>query len=420
MKLFTPTLPALLLFSVNTPAAAAVKENLGKNVNSEYTDAHPCLSPDGKTLFFTSERISRSTMDDDIFFSSLLPDGNWSEARPIPELNNGNHNAVLYMSPDGNTIYLKGTYGKTPDPKGFSYSTRTASGWSEPQPLHIKTLDERDSYNSQALTVSADGKVLILCRDADLYVCFRESEYAWSKPEKLPATINSKTYEYTPFLAPDNKTLYFSSSGHGGEGENDLFKTVRLDDTWTNWSEPENLGGDFNTGIWESYFALSPDGQYAYFYSKQDGDGDIYRLALDKKDPIALSALAPVASSQPGVSIAVAKPLPLPYPEALYVPEADPGQSSSPDEKNQVSLNGTQVNLYPNPASDHVFIDLASFGSGEEISVTVYDMTGKIMTRLAFSGGGLEQLNTSGWAAGTYTVDVKTASFSASRLLIKQ
>ncbi|MDP4237670.1 MAG: OmpA family protein, partial [Bacteroidota bacterium] len=86
----------------------------------------------------------------------------------------------------------------------------------------------------------------------------------------------------TPFLAADGKTLYFASDGFSGYGSTDMFLSRRLDDTWQHWSEPENLGPDFNTPDWDAYFTIPASGDYAYFVSRQGaiGEADVFRAKL--------------------------------------------------------------------------------------------------------------------------------------------
>jgi outer membrane protein OmpA-like peptidoglycan-associated protein len=76
--------------------------------------------------------------------------------------------------------------------------------------------------------------------------------------------------------------MYFSTKGWAGFGDNDIFVSRRLDDTWTRWSAPENLGPNINTSGWDGYFCLSAKGDYAYFSSRENslGQEDIFRLKV--------------------------------------------------------------------------------------------------------------------------------------------
>ena len=45
----------------------------------------------------------------------------------------------------------------------------------------------------------------------------------WAKAQNLGSKINTKYREDFPVIAPDGKTLYFSSQGHAGMGDFDLY-----------------------------------------------------------------------------------------------------------------------------------------------------------------------------------------------------
>ena len=105
--------------------------------------------------------------------------------------------------------------------------------------------------------------------------------------------VNTAEFESSPFLAADGRTLYFTSAGHAGFGNGDIFVSRRLDDPGDNWSEPENLGPAINTDEWDGYFTIPASGDYAYLSSRAGslGEDDIFRLKLYpaiKPDPVAI------------------------------------------------------------------------------------------------------------------------------------
>jgi outer membrane protein OmpA-like peptidoglycan-associated protein len=117
--------------------------------------------------------------------------------------------------------------------------------------------------------------------DRDLYVSFMQEDSVWSEPLNLGDIINTASEESAPFLAADDKTLYFSSNGFSGYGGNDIYASTRLDDTWTNWSDPENLGPDINSTQEDLFFNIPASSEYAY-YSRgvSETNTDIYRVKL--------------------------------------------------------------------------------------------------------------------------------------------
>ena len=94
--------------------------------------------------------------------------------------------------------------------------------------------------------------------------------------------INTASSEIAPYLAADMTTLYFSTDGRPGYGNTDLFISRRLDESWTNWSEPLNLGPKFNTSGWDAYFTIPASGDYAYYVSTNNSIGkeDIFKIKL--------------------------------------------------------------------------------------------------------------------------------------------
>ena len=115
----------------------------------------------------------------------------------------------------------------------------------------------------------------------DLHVSFLTAENSYSQPINLGTVVNTKYNDGTPWLAPDNTTLYFSSYGHNSKGSADIFMTRRLDDSWTNWTEPVNLGIEINSKYWDSYLSLSADGKRAYVVSSNaNADEKIYSISL--------------------------------------------------------------------------------------------------------------------------------------------
>ena len=293
---------AVIKLSANLPKDLR-KENLGKNINSTGQELAPIIAPDGKTLYFTRSNHPGNVgfaNRQDVWYSNLNNKNEWGNSINIgPPINNAGDNAITSISSDGKTIYLINKY--RPDGSmafGLSKSYYTKTGWTFPK--DVKMADLYNDQEGMDLAVSPHGNVMILSLqrrdsegDKDLYVSFMQKDENWSEPLRMGNVINTADYEGTPFLALDNKTLYFSSQGRSGYGKSDLFLSKRLDDTWTNWSEPENLGPTINTALWDVYFNIPASGDFAYYSSSDKSLGlqDIFRLTLSpemKPDPVAI------------------------------------------------------------------------------------------------------------------------------------
>lgn len=276
-------------------------ENLGPNVNGPYGDISPLISADGKTLHFSRyspENIGGDENTQDAYISRRNADGSWGKAENIgPPINNSNGNNIIGISADNNTALCMNTYGA--DGKmygGFSISTRTSSGWTLPVEMKFDKYYNKSKYVGVGL--SAGGNIIVIEREADttyggrdIYVSFKKPDGIWTEPMNLGPVVNSPANDMTPFLAADDKTLYFSTPGRITHGSNDVYLTRRLDDSWLNWSEPENLGPDVNTDDWDAYFTVPASGEYAYYSSQKNslGKSDIVRVKLpDAAKPLPL------------------------------------------------------------------------------------------------------------------------------------
>ncbi len=272
------------------------KENLGININSAYNEICPVVSPDGKKIFFTRWKHPDNLGKDknqDIWFSTLKEDKSWSKAQLFPSpINNEENNAICGISLNGKTILLNNVYGKDGSmEKGVSMSFLLRTGdYSFPKALKIINFKNRSEFSEY--TLAPNGKVLLMTTETkdsyggkDIYVSFLKTDETWTEPKNIGPVVNTGESESTPFIAPDGVTMYFSSSGHVGYGNNDIFLTRRLDDSFLNWSIPENVGPIVNTAQWDGYFSVSAQGDYAYFSSVENSLGaeDIFRIKIPPK-----------------------------------------------------------------------------------------------------------------------------------------
>ncbi len=287
------------------------KENLGPNINSKYGEVAPIISPDGKNMYFTrlnhpenskessnkNEKLNEIAQD--VWMSKLTKSGDWDKATNIGEpINNSANNAAATISADGKSLYVLNVY--LPNGKfvaGLSKATMKNKKWELPKQIQINEFQALEVFDEKLkikktvteYAISSDETFLLMglrrtesYGDKDIYVSFKKLDGAYSKPINLGITINSAGNEGSPFLAADNKTLYFNSNGHPGFGDADIYVSTRLDDSWTNWSEPINLGPIINSQEWDGYITIPASGDYAYFSSLKNsiGSDDIFKIRL--------------------------------------------------------------------------------------------------------------------------------------------
>ena len=286
-----------LIHLATTVVYKAIPENLGSAINSQYSDAIDAISPDGKTLFISRinhpDNVGGIAAGRDVWYSILRADSTWSPAVNIgAPINNEGNNYVNSISPDGNTLLLGNLYKSDGSSagRGLSMTHKSQDGWSKPENLKIRNLVSKSNHAEYAL--SPDGKTILMSIEADetygfndLYATFLTDSGEWTEPINLGATVNTPGNENGPFLAADGVTLYYSTNGLSGYGSNDLFITRRLDDSWTKWTEPENLGPGINTAKFDAGYSLAASGSFAYFTSTANsmGQDDVFRIVLSKE-----------------------------------------------------------------------------------------------------------------------------------------
>lgn len=276
--------------------------NLGSGVNTGFNEIKPSLTPDGKRLYFASDRPGgKGELD---IYLSQFEDGKWSPAMNLGDrINTSEHETINSISFDGTSILLYGGFpGHMGNGDNFFFE-KAEKGWSTIK--HFPPMVNSKAWDSDAF-FTPDGKAVLITSDregvqgkrvskgtpfhgseagnSDIWISFRRGN-TWSPPINLGPMINTPYCERSPFLHPDGKTLYFSSDGHPGLGKLDVFKSVRLNErTWTEWSEPVNLGKEINTSDDDWAYKITTDGKFAAFSASDRPGGfgmnDIYITSL--------------------------------------------------------------------------------------------------------------------------------------------
>lgn len=282
------------------------KEHLPATINSRADELLPQITPDGKALYFTRENhpsnfgYYNGRSSQDIWKSTMNSAGNFRPAiklrRPI---NNKYHNSLCSITPDGQKALLMNVY--LPNggmKKGLSIAVKNGNKWDNPKKIEIDNYYNNNRFGEYYLSVS--GRILVMAVERndsyggkDIYVSFMRANGTWTEPKNLGNIVNSSCSEVSPFLAADEKTLYYANSCFLGYGSHDIFVTRRLDDSWTNWTEPKNLGPEVNTKGFDAYYSITASGEYAYFSSTNvnNQSSDIYRIRLQdaaKPKPVVL------------------------------------------------------------------------------------------------------------------------------------
>ena len=257
--------------------------NLGAKINTDKDEYLPVVTADEETLIFT-----RRANDNEDFYLSKKLDNNWNKSVYLSR----NINTDIYnegtqcISPDGMYLFFTGC--NRPDGKGscdIYVCKREGKDWS--QPFNLGAPINTQGWESQP-SISADGRTLYFASSRpgglgsyDIWKTELQSGGEWSAPVNLGPNINTPYEDISPFIHPDDQTLYFSSNGWPGFGNKDLFMS-RKDDA-RNFQKPTNLGYPINTFAEESGLMVSSNGRTAYFSSSIKGgfgNMDIYSFVL--------------------------------------------------------------------------------------------------------------------------------------------
>jgi len=274
----------LIGFSLVLNGQEQTAKNIGPVVNSKYSDFGPFVSADGKSLYFTSDRPGGVGGQDGWVSHKVA--GQWGEPVNMgAPFNTQMNEGPDCLTVDEQTMYFTGC--DRPDGLGMCdiyVATKEGDKWGEPKNLGKPINTKYGEYNA---SISADGKTLYFVSNRpgglggyDIWYSIKQEDGSWGEPKNIGPTINTPENEIFVFIHWDGVTLYFSSDGHGGFGNADVFQS-RL--TPSGWSPPINLGPAVNSTEKEFYFTIPASGDLAYFSATQSdtqGQEDIYVVPI--------------------------------------------------------------------------------------------------------------------------------------------
>ena len=244
------------------------------------------------TLYFTSARNgSRKNYGWngepflDIYKSIMADSGTFSEPTTITELNSKFHDGPVTISADGNTMYFssdsfrehlfeKDKANKLKLGRNNLYkATKTGDTWGNIKPLPFNSKD----FSLSNPSLSRDGKTLYFSSNmpgsiggVDIWkVAVNGNEFG--KPENLGPKVNTEGDESFPFIADDNTTLYFASSGKQGLGGLDVYQ-IDL----SKGAEAVNMGKPINTEKDDFAFTFNKAKNIGFLSSNRNGNDDIF------------------------------------------------------------------------------------------------------------------------------------------------
>lgn len=267
--------------------------NLGDSINGIYDEYVNSLTPDESRIYYTLKRPkddntrNQRNAEEEDFYVSYRQGDSWTYAQKLPPpLNTSGNEGALCISPDGSYAIFTACYRED----GFGscdlyYTERRGERWS--RPVNLGEAVNTPHWETHA-SIASDGKTVFFISNrpgglgaGDIYKTVRTEEGAFTPAVNLGKPVNTEKDEATPFIHPDNQTLYFSSAGHLGLGGQDFFRTML--NPYGSWTEPVNLGYPINSYMDEVGMIINASGNLAYISSnKPGGKGryDIYSFEL--------------------------------------------------------------------------------------------------------------------------------------------
>ncbi|MBL7872664.1 MAG: OmpA family protein [Cyclobacteriaceae bacterium] len=264
--------------------------HMDDKINSEWPDYAPAINADETFMVFTTRRPeenlnSRLAVDNEYYeeiFYSRKENGEWTSAKNLAgPLNNNYHNASVNLSPDGKEMLL---YHDSNGGDILASFLKPDGSWTDPESLEINT-----EYIENSATITADGQKLFFSSNrpggyggTDIYSCTKNSKNKWSNPQNLGKLVNTDLDEDGVFVSASGNHLYFSSNGHAGMGDLDIYRSAYNPELDV-WEKPINMGYPINSVENDIYIVLTRDENFAYISSVRKegiGEQDIYKVDI--------------------------------------------------------------------------------------------------------------------------------------------
>lgn len=268
--------------ALDNPFAYEIHQ-LEDRINTATAELSPVYFEEKEELLFVSNRNESKPDEYKIYHSIHRGDRSWTDPKVLSDLGTfeRNNSNIEVVAEDGRLFQFRK---KKKGDLFFSEPIPGSRDWTAPVEFDSKITSTH--LSSHFFINEHEDRIIFASnvgtkRDVnlDLFESFRDPKTGkWSKPKMFSFTINSELNEDSPYLSPDEKSLYFASNGHGSIGGYDIYVST-FDEESQSWLEPINLGFPINSPDDEIHFKLNSDQVSGYFTSNRlntNGDYDIY------------------------------------------------------------------------------------------------------------------------------------------------
>jgi hypothetical protein len=234
------------------------------------------FTPEGRTVYVVRRIFpQRGAPPELTILESRFEDGTWST--PVVAPFSGRWRDIdPFVAPDGRRLYFNSV---RPHPDRDAAATdfdiwfvdRTADGWGSPQRLPSAINSPQAEYFA---SVARNGTLYYTtaisgANRRELMVRARAlAGGGFAAPETL-TVVNTPADAGNPLISPDESFLLFAADRPGGQGDSDIYISLRQGESW---SQPSNLGPLVNSSVAEFAPSLSPDGRYLFFTRMERND----------------------------------------------------------------------------------------------------------------------------------------------------
>jgi len=227
------------------------------------------ISPKGNEIYYTLVLPAKNLsvilyMRFDGFF--------WSEPQ-IASFSGRHNDLVPSFSPDGKKLFFisdKPLTGET-EKEDFDIWYIDLSGTRGMNPINIGSPVNTEK-NEYFPSVTSDGTIYFtasydsLSKEDIYFARLENNEY--TEPVRLGESINTTNYEFNSFISPDESFLLFSSYGREDDlGGGDIYISHKLEDG--SWSQAQNMGYSINSDKLDYCPFVTYDGKYMFFTSER-------------------------------------------------------------------------------------------------------------------------------------------------------
>ena len=255
-----------LAFAFASPLACAGALLGAGVISTGLQETSVALTPDGNTLYFMRSDLAEA--DDTIMVSHRAGD-RWSTPR-VAGFSGEWHDSEPTLSPDGRRLYFVSNRplrpGGTPvtaTMNGRSFpgtnlwfvERQAAGGWAAPVHVDGALNDGAMIYNP---SVAANGDIYFSAHRADsgkAYQIYVARDHGHATPERVPLGDPANN-RMDPAVDPAGRFLLYAGNEGDALGSADIYIVFRQPDG--GWGKPEHLGGDVNSRVLENAPSLGP------------------------------------------------------------------------------------------------------------------------------------------------------------------